>query len=244
MVFGAQSAAAAEVGAAALMQAADQVPAALPGQDPFGQALAGFAVSAGVGGARGVAAGSAPGEEAGDGGDDVLPGTNGDDTLDGGAGNDVMTGVGGNDSLYGGSGDDRLIGGEGDDTLSGDFGICLSDPVGDVGGDTSIGTGNETIDSNGQEVFDTGEANGELINVEAIDVESSSEPEDTLPHRVIPTDDILTEATVYDNAAVMVDEGSLSIDDYSPLADDIGLSLIGGTEDTLATRLDIFDLAY
>lgn len=108
-------------------------------------------------------------------GNDKLDGGNGPDTLRGGIGNDVATGALGNDTLSGGPGNDILRGGGGRDVLWGEGGADFL--AGNEGRDTFVyrsafdspAGGSDTI----QGFEAAGAANGDLIDVSAIDANST-----------------------------------------------------------------------
>jgi Ca2+-binding RTX toxin-like protein len=86
-----------------------------------------------------MAAASAPGRRAGEGGPQTLTGTSGGDLLVGGAGADVIDGGAGNDTLQGGGADpgqfDSLNGGAGEDRIELGAQVVAS---GGEGGDTFV----------------------------------------------------------------------------------------------------------
>lgn len=143
----------------------------ISGSDPSGTLR-------GLGGDDTLRAGTGNGGYTLDGGrgNDKLDGANGPDIMRGGIGNDVMGGSGGNDTLSGGAGNDILRAGEGRDVLWGGRGADLL--VGNEGRDTFVfrseaespASGSDTIQG-----FDApGASNGDLIDVSAIDADSTT----------------------------------------------------------------------
>ncbi|ABW32877.1 tandem-95 repeat protein [Acaryochloris marina] len=117
---------------------------------------------------------------------DIIEGNRGNDTLNGGSGNDsllgggnddVLTGGDGRDTLVGGSGADSLNGGAGNDLLQGNGGDDTFIFAGDFGRDTvvdfngnadqidlsSFAIGISDIDTNGDGVIDSNDANARLV---------------------------------------------------------------------------------
>jgi Ca2+-binding RTX toxin-like protein len=92
---------------------------------------------------------------------DVLRGSNAANRLNGDAGDDALFGRGGNDRLSGGSGDDRLEGGSGADLFV----------VGEADGDAGTDIGSDLI-------ADFDRAEGDLIDLSAIDADRGTSYED------------------------------------------------------------------
>lgn len=99
--------------------------------------------------------GGGGGQQPGNAGPDLIPGTSGDDVIDSGAGNDTVIGYSGDDRIDGGSGADFLRGGTGDDTIEGGYGtdrvfmgggddlFIDNDQGGPFGRDTVFGNGGD-----------------------------------------------------------------------------------------------------
>lgn len=95
-------------------------------------------------------------------GNDILRGFFGEDSIDGGDGNDELYGGYSQDTLNGGSGNDRLEGGEGGDTMTGGGG---ADTFVWMYVNESEGTWNSDF------ITDFNRAEGDLINLAAIDAD-------------------------------------------------------------------------
>jgi Ca2+-binding RTX toxin-like protein len=98
---------------------------------------------------------------------DTLAGGDHDDVLSGGRGQDLLTGGSGDDTLYGGMSQDTLNGGSGADVLSGGGGKDLF---------VYTALGDSTVDPSGQDhVLDFSHANGDQIDLSAIDADTKQD---------------------------------------------------------------------
>lgn len=107
-------------------------------------------------------------------GDDVLSGGNQLDRLLGGAGNDRLDGGAGNDLLSGDAGDDVLIGGAGRDTMTGG-----------TGADSFLFGGRDFLTTkriDADSITDFNAAQGDLIDLSAIDAVRTTAPDDAFTY--------------------------------------------------------------
>jgi serralysin len=104
------------------------------------------------------------------GGNDQLIGANGDDVLNGGGENDRLFGGGGDDTFLGFGGDDRdiMTGGAGADQ----FRFVDANPFGDeVSYSTGVGNSRDVV-------TDFSRAEGDILNIQGIDADLSTDPFD------------------------------------------------------------------
>ncbi|WP_196221768.1 right-handed parallel beta-helix repeat-containing protein [Sphingobium sp. CAP-1] len=112
-------------------------------------------------------------------GNDVIYGGNGDDLLRGDDGNDTLSGDAGNDRLYGGAGNDVINGGAGNDLIEGGAGRDVL--TGGAGKDSFIfraGDLTGTTKAAPEIITDFSRADGERINLSAIDARSGTLADD------------------------------------------------------------------
>lgn len=121
-------------------------------------------------------------------GDDVIQGLGGDDSIYGGLGDDTLRGDDGNDILFGDAGDDKLYGGAGNDIINGGAGNDIIEGgagrdvlTGGAGKDSFIfraGDLDGTSKAAPEVITDFSRADGERINLSAIDAKSGTDIND------------------------------------------------------------------